>query len=66
MDYFTGKTYAGRQTINFDCPLERMPIFVKQGIDHSDAAGDGVHDAKAARSAYTGCVYRWIEHVQAL
>ncbi len=31
MDYFTGKTYAGSQTISFGCPLERMPIFMKRG-----------------------------------
>ena len=31
IDYFTGKVFTGNNTINYDCPLERMPVFVKQG-----------------------------------
>ena len=43
-DWFTGKIYDGGQVIAYECPLERMPIFVKAGailplapqMDYSD------------------------------
>lgn len=30
-DWFTGKVYEGGQVIAYECPLDRMPIFVKAG-----------------------------------
>ena len=30
-DWFTGKIYKGGQVIAYECPLDRMPIFVKAG-----------------------------------
>lgn len=30
-DYFTADVYDGNQTIEYKCPLDRMPIFVKAG-----------------------------------
>jgi len=30
-DYFTGKIYPGGQVINYECPLDRMPLFVRAG-----------------------------------
>jgi hypothetical protein len=30
-DYFTGKIYAGGQVINYEAPLERIPLFVRAG-----------------------------------
>jgi hypothetical protein len=44
IDYFTGKLYDGDQVIPYECPLERMPIFVRAGsilplapdMDYSD------------------------------
>ncbi|MHB0998381.1 MAG: glycoside hydrolase family 31 protein [Armatimonadota bacterium] len=30
-DYFTGKIYTGGQVINYECPLDRMPLFVRAG-----------------------------------
>ena len=30
-DYFTGDIYAGDRTINYSCPIERMPLFVRAG-----------------------------------
>lgn len=44
IDWFTGKIYDGGQVIAYECPLERMPIFVKAGtilprapeMDYSD------------------------------
>ena len=30
-DFFTGKTYPGGRTVDFQCPLERMPLFVRRG-----------------------------------
>ena len=30
-DWFTGKIYEGGQVLAYDCPLDRMPIFVKAG-----------------------------------
>jgi hypothetical protein len=43
-DYFTGDLYAGGQTITHECPMERMPLFVRAGsilplaprMDYSD------------------------------
>ncbi len=43
-DYFTGEFYAGGQTIAHECPLDRMPLFVRAGsilpmapaMDYSD------------------------------
>jgi glycosyl hydrolase family 31/uncharacterized protein DUF5110 len=43
-DWFTGKIYGGGQLITYECPLDRMPIFVKAGailplapaMDYSD------------------------------
>ncbi len=31
VDFWTGKTYRGGQTIKMDAPLDRIPILVKQG-----------------------------------
>jgi alpha-D-xyloside xylohydrolase len=31
IDFWTGQTYRGGQTINMDAPLDRMPILVKAG-----------------------------------
>ena len=31
VDYFTGDVYEGGQTIVHECPIERMPLFVKAG-----------------------------------
>jgi hypothetical protein len=31
MDYFTGEIYKGGQVINYECPLDRMPVFVRAG-----------------------------------
>lgn len=31
MDYWTGKVYAGEATIQVEAPVERMPVFVRQG-----------------------------------
>ncbi len=31
IDYFTGVKYQGNKTIKYTCPLDRMPVFVKQG-----------------------------------
>ena len=30
-DWFTGEVYAGGRTVDYDCPLERMPLFVRRG-----------------------------------
>ena len=30
-DYFTGKIYDGGQIISYECPIERMPLFVRAG-----------------------------------
>lgn len=30
-DYFTGQIYKGGQSIAYECPLDRMPIFVRAG-----------------------------------
>ena len=30
-DWFTGETYEGGQVLAYECPLDRMPIFVKAG-----------------------------------
>ena len=30
-DYFTGKIYKGGQVVNYECPLDRMPLFVRAG-----------------------------------
>ncbi|MHB1457725.1 MAG: glycoside hydrolase family 31 protein [Armatimonadota bacterium] len=30
-DYFTGAIYKGGQVISYECPLERMPLFVRAG-----------------------------------
>ncbi len=30
-DYFTGRIYPGGQVIAYECPLERMPLFVRAG-----------------------------------
>ncbi len=30
-DFFTGKVYQGGQVISYNCPLDRMPLFVKAG-----------------------------------
>jgi alpha-glucosidase (family GH31 glycosyl hydrolase) len=30
-DFFTGKIYEGGQLLAYECPLDRMPIFVKAG-----------------------------------
>ncbi len=30
-DYFTGAIYEGGQVLDYDCPLERMPLFVRAG-----------------------------------
>jgi alpha-glucosidase (family GH31 glycosyl hydrolase) len=43
-DYFTGDIYQGGRTINYECPIDRMPVFVKAGsiipmappMDYSD------------------------------
>ena len=43
-DYFTGDIYQGGRTINYQCPIDRMPVFVKAGsiipmappMDYSD------------------------------
>ena len=43
-DYFTGKIYQGDQVIPYECPIDRMPIFVRAGsilplapdMDYSD------------------------------
>ena len=31
VDFFTGKIYDGGQTIAYECPLERMPLFARAG-----------------------------------
>lgn len=31
IDYWTGKTFAGGQTITVSAPIDRMPVFIKQG-----------------------------------
>ena len=31
IDYFTGQIYAGDQVLAYECPLDRMPLFVKAG-----------------------------------
>ena len=30
-DYFTGEIYKGGQVVNYQCPLDRMPLFVRAG-----------------------------------
>jgi alpha-D-xyloside xylohydrolase len=30
-DFYTGKKYEGGQSVKMDAPLERMPLFVKEG-----------------------------------
>lgn len=30
-DYFTGAIYSGGQVLNYECPLSRMPVFVRAG-----------------------------------
>jgi alpha-glucosidase (family GH31 glycosyl hydrolase) len=30
-DWFTGKTYQGGEVLAYECPLDRMPIFVRAG-----------------------------------
>jgi hypothetical protein len=45
-DFFTGKIYEGGQVISYECPIERIPLFVKAGsilpmepgIDYGDRA----------------------------
>ena len=48
-EFWTGKVYAGGQTVKVDAPLDKMPIFVKTGsivpmcpehIDYADAVAD--------------------------
>ena len=31
VDWFTGEVYTGGRTVDYDCPLERMPLFVRGG-----------------------------------
>lgn len=31
IDYFTGQRYQGGQTVKYTCPLDRLPVFVRQG-----------------------------------
>lgn len=31
LDWFTGRVYPGGRTVDYQCPLERMPLFVRQG-----------------------------------
>ncbi len=31
VDYFTGQRYQGGQTVKYTCPLDRLPVFVRQG-----------------------------------
>jgi alpha-D-xyloside xylohydrolase len=31
IDYWSGKTFAGRQTVSVDAPLDRIPLFVREG-----------------------------------
>jgi alpha-glucosidase (family GH31 glycosyl hydrolase) len=31
IDYFTGKAYKGGRSATYTCPLERMPLFVREG-----------------------------------
>jgi hypothetical protein len=31
VDWFTGESYAGGRTVDYSCPLERMPLFVRAG-----------------------------------
>ena len=31
LDYFTGEIYHGGQVVNYQCPLDRMPLFVRAG-----------------------------------
>jgi len=31
IDYWTGRCYAGRQTIAVDAPLDRIPLFLREG-----------------------------------
>ena len=37
-DLHTGKTYAGGQTLACDAPLERIPVFLRDG-SHPDWIG---------------------------
>ena len=30
-DYFTGDIYTGDRTLDYSCPIERMPLFVRAG-----------------------------------
>jgi alpha-D-xyloside xylohydrolase len=34
-DYYTGERIEGGRTITVDCPLEKLPLFVRGGKDHS-------------------------------
>ncbi len=31
IDYFTGQRYRGGRTVKYTCPLDRLPVFVRQG-----------------------------------
>lgn len=31
IDWFTGQKYAGGKTVDYECPLDRMPLFVRAG-----------------------------------
>ncbi len=60
-DYFTGDIYEGGPTVKHECPLDRMPLFVRAGsiipmapqMDYSDQAGVDplTLDVYAGRSA---------------
>lgn len=46
VDYLTGELYQGGQVLNnFDVPLWKLPVFVKQGSDSADVRS----------KQYTGC-----------
>ena len=62
IDYWTGRSFAGKQTIVADAPLERIPVFVREGsilpkipedvmtlvprVQYSDSAVHGLDDRR--------------------
>lgn len=41
-DYFTGTRYEGGESFSYECPLERIPLFVKSGSMIPTVRPDGV------------------------
>ena len=45
-DFWTGKTYAGGQTVEAAAPIETLPLFVRAGSIIPLRPGDSIRDGK--------------------